>query len=231
MVLIGARHTPIYPLGGLLLGGFVLTVLVFVRQLTAERDRRDLLAEYHRLASTDELTGLANRRRFFDLGTAIGHAAAARGEPVAVIMVDLDRFKAVNDHHGHAAGDEALRVAARAIQDRLGPQALVARFGGDEFVALVEGPQAQEAAAIAAAISGTEFAVVTDAAAVTVRITAGSATGDGRDLDALIREADAALYRQRADRVEGPATSAVRSGARRLSARVEAPGAGLPAVG
>jgi diguanylate cyclase (GGDEF)-like protein len=125
-------------------------------------DRKALEEELERLSQHDSLTGLFNRRRFEEeLRRQLAYTRRY-GNGGALLVIDLDRFKQINDQLGHAAGDEALREVARVLRDNLrasdtvsrgaGPNesgAVVARFGGDEFVALL--PEADEAGAAAVA--------------------------------------------------------------------------------
>lgn len=96
------------------------------------------------LARTDDLTGIGNRRAFQESLAAIGD-----DEVVTTVILDLDRFKSVNDTHGHHVGDAALIEVARALASSLGPQDVVARLGGDEFAALIRGSQAERDDAVA----------------------------------------------------------------------------------
>ncbi|UUX97925.1 GGDEF domain-containing protein [Aquabacterium sp. J223] len=89
------------------------------------------------LSSRDALTGLVNRRSFLvALNRELDRVARA-GEPALLLTVDVDHFKAVNDTHGHAAGDEVLRAVARALQDSVRPMDTVARIGGEEFAIIL----------------------------------------------------------------------------------------------
>ena len=108
------------------------------RDLTAEvAERRLAEAEARDLSEHDALTGCLNRRSIGAAATALVSAAQARGLAAAFIMLDLDRFKQINDVNGHAAGDALLCEAARRIQAELPPPALLARLGGDEFAVIV----------------------------------------------------------------------------------------------
>jgi len=109
----------------------VICPLVAVRGVVMLRKLNNLRDRLHAQASRDPLTGLLNRRGFNE-----GALALAVGEPLAVVVADIDHFKRVNDRNGHDAGDEVLRAVAQALGDLAAarPSALLARFGGDEFV-------------------------------------------------------------------------------------------------
>jgi diguanylate cyclase (GGDEF)-like protein len=98
-----------------------------------------LLAELERLSLEDPLTGLANRRRWDAALTSVCTAARHRAGVAAVVLLDIDHFKAVNDRHGHAGGDEVLRQVAGLLSARVRGADLVARVGGDEFAVLMPG--------------------------------------------------------------------------------------------
>ena len=123
----------------LLVAEGILVVSVLVRQFFVLSENQRLLAEVAREAYHDHLTGLANRANFLDrLERAMGRRRRT-GEPVAVLCLDLDNFKAVNDALGHPAGDELLIRVAGRLTSMLGATWTVARLGGDEFAALHEG--------------------------------------------------------------------------------------------
>jgi diguanylate cyclase (GGDEF)-like protein len=103
-------------------------------------------------ALRDALTGLANRRQFDARLASLWDAAGRKQQPLSVLLVDVDHFKAYNDHYGHQAGDEALRAVARAIAAEAGRDALAARFGGEEMAVLAPGLSEHEAEALAARI-------------------------------------------------------------------------------
>jgi len=154
------------------------------------------------LAHHDPLTGLPNRRLLYDrLEQALARAHRA-DEMAAVLLVDLDSFKPVNDTHGHKAGDDVLRITADRLKGCLRSIDTVARFGGDEFVVLLDGlTSPEDVAAVAAKIIDAVGRPISPpwSAAPDVRI--GCSIGvaiypqDGTDPDLLIRLADAAMYR------------------------------------
>jgi diguanylate cyclase (GGDEF)-like protein len=148
------------------------------------------------VATRDDLTGLLNRKAFLEL------AAEHLADPTvtramgALILADLDHFKAVNDTYGHAAGDAALQEFAGACKDTVGSTDLAGRYGGEEFVLLIPGATADAAERIADAISQ-RLAQASDANGVQMpTVSYGIATYDAgtASLEALIASADAALY-------------------------------------
>ncbi|MCJ2048400.1 EAL domain-containing protein [Methylobacterium sp. J-070] len=169
---------------------------VALRDLT---DRKRDEARIRHLALHDALTDLPNRYLLEQrLGPAL-NAAALDGTGVAVIYLDLDRFKAVNDLHGHAAGDALLVQAAKRMLTELRPSDTLARVGGDEFVVVLTGARApQRIAEIAGRlIEGLRRPFRVDDHRVEIGASAGVALypGDGSTAETLLRAADTALYR------------------------------------
>lgn len=161
----------------------------------------------HHLAFHDELTGLANRSLFSTKLNARLSVAQGRYGDVAVFFIDLDRFKNVNDTLGHAAGDILLKEAANRIQSCFRSDDLVARFGGDEFVVMVDGVSdveslGQLARKVLAAMAhpirilGQEFRV-------TASIGISAYPADGEDEQLLMRNADIAMYQAKQDGKNG----------------------------
>jgi diguanylate cyclase (GGDEF)-like protein len=177
-------------------------LLVEVQERTEAEER----ARY--LAAVDPLTGFLNRRAFMDAGGPALDAAVAQNKSAALFLIDLDRFKNVNDVYGHAAGDLVLQEAARRIAAILPPSAQIARLGGDEFVALICHEQDQDmierlagqlVAAMERPISSQGRDVRTGASIGIAGIGAGSssATSTSHDpltIETLIRRADIAMY-------------------------------------
>ena len=149
------------------------------------------------VAMRDGLTGLLNRGAFLDRASGRLQRIRDSGTPGALILADLDHFKDVNDNYGHAAGDVALQTFAAACTAAVRPTDLVGRYGGEEFVLLIDGATPVRAENIASAISR-RFAASEALDGVpmpTVSYGIASIRAGTRDIDALIASADAALYR------------------------------------
>ncbi|MGN9909175.1 bifunctional diguanylate cyclase/phosphohydrolase [Phytohabitans sp. LJ34] len=186
---------------------------LLLRQVLVTRDRTRLaralataLREQERLAITDGLTGLYNRRFFQEMLRLDAERAERNGTPMSIIMIDLDRFKKVNDTCGHPTGDRVLVEAAERIRRAVRPSDLVARYGGEEFVCLLPGAGEDTALEVAEqvrrALSRTPLAVPGREVRLTASLGVASAgTRGGRphgDLEGLIHDADGALYRAKA---------------------------------
>ena len=159
---------------------------------------RRLMAALQGQADTDARTGLGNSRSF-DRALETAITSRATDESFAVLMLDLDHFKDVNDRHGHPAGDEALRVFSGVLRSCMRDGDLAARYGGEEFAVLLAGVDETSALAIAERIrSRTELTLVSLAPGVTERLTVSIgiaiAPGQGIERVALLRIADEALY-------------------------------------
>ncbi len=169
--------------------------------LSGRRRRQEVSAANAQLtyaANHDLLTGLANRAYFRPLfETALSDSIAA-GYRCAILLVDLDRFKWVNDTLGHNAGDDLLCAVARSLEDTVGDLGHAVRLGGDEFAVVVPkaGSDAELAALGSLIIAKLSAARIIDSATVAVGATIGIAVGpeDGQDIKTLTRSADLALY-------------------------------------
>jgi diguanylate cyclase (GGDEF)-like protein len=167
-------------------------------RLEHEQERtRGLLAQLERLSHEDPLTGLANRRRWDAELSVVCAAARETGEVVSLVLLDLDHFKQINDRHGHAAGDEALRAVAQLLRGRVRDGDLVARLGGDEIGVLLPGTDLERAAGLAEQVRR-EAALLAPArvSAGELTLSLGVATGSGARAYPLelMSCADAQLY-------------------------------------
>jgi diguanylate cyclase (GGDEF)-like protein len=193
-------------LGWLLAIGALTVVAVMVRSL---KERLDLLVtELSRAASTDDLSGLLNRRGFNQrLGVELRRATRS-GRGLALVVGDLDRFKEVNDRFGHPAGDEALRRVSAMLHECARESDTVARLGGEEFALVLPYTGRAGAQAMAERIRRMvrdDFSA--EGMALTISFGIAVYPDDGDTQDLLMRSADAALYAAKAlgrDRIEGP---------------------------
>ncbi|SEK94794.1 diguanylate cyclase with PAS/PAC sensor [Pseudoxanthomonas sp. GM95] len=164
------------------------------------------------LASHDPLTGLANRAQLWSaLETAM--ARVTEGEGLAVLYLDLDGFKRINDRHGHAAGDLVLQDVAQRLREAIAPHDVVARVGGDEFVVLL--PHGLQHEAWRTAAQALRAAVIAVPSPLPLDVSIGMAgyPGDGETADALLRHADAEMYAQKtARRAQEASTDAMTAG-------------------
>lgn len=174
--------------------GNTVALLGVIQDIT---ERYQFERRLREVALTDELTGLASRRAFND---RLDAALATRGdEPLAVAILDLDRFKEVNDRLGHAAGDEVLRLIASRLRGAtyLGDHC-AARLGGDEFVVLLHGEHAagRLAHSIERLLADLRHPIPTDDGSILVSTTIGASIADATlaDRSSLLRAADDALY-------------------------------------
>lgn len=153
-----------------------------------------------RLAQTDPLTGIGNRRHFMESAASSLERASRDGTETALLMLDIDHFKQLNDLHGHAAGDLALIEVARCCSLHLSNTHTLGRWGGEEFCILMPGVSITEASEIAdrlrMAIAAMHIEDVPNGVSVSIGIAVtGSSTGD---LDELLRAADRHLYQAKA---------------------------------
>ena len=160
-----------------------------------ERLQRQLRAQ----ALEDPLTGLHNRRHLFEAGESLLALLRRRGEPLAVVLIDLDHFKQVNDRHGHEAGDRVLRAFAELVRRETRTEDVVCRYGGEEFVLLLPGADATQAAARATQLLPRFVALRFDdmhGNVFSCSFSAGvsSTRGGPATLEALLEQADSALY-------------------------------------
>ena len=180
--------------------GLALLLLAGVGVLVVRKVRQ--ARQLRLLADTDELTGLPNRRALLALAAQADRSAAGAGLPLALLVVDIDHFKRVNDVHGHAAGDGVLRHVAQSLSAALREGDRLGRLGGEEFVAVLPGAGLAEATAVAermrAAVAAAPAPVGPLTVACTVSVGVATAPAGGA-LEVLLGRADAALYQAKAD--------------------------------
>jgi diguanylate cyclase (GGDEF)-like protein len=170
------------------------TVLALTAVLLAHRD--EAARELERLATVDGLTGVLNRRAWMTRAATEMAMSVRYGHPVAVLMIDLDHFKQINDHHGHDAGDRALAFIARALQAAVRPGDLVGRYGGEEFCVLVTHADNAAAGAFDSRMRKYLAEVAEQELGFPIAYSAGIAMRTSPDdtLAAMVRRADATLY-------------------------------------
>jgi diguanylate cyclase (GGDEF)-like protein len=160
-------------------------------------DNARLFAEVQQLASTDGLTGLFNRRHFFELARREFAVADRQRVPLGAIMLDIDHFKQINDRYGHAAGDAVIAAVGRRLVHTARRADLVGRYGGEEFVILQTGDADLAAFAERLRRAVADAPIDTPAGPLSVTASAGVAVRTPGDADpsALLSRADRALYR------------------------------------
>ena len=193
----------------LLLGGFLLSLLlgVLIYVLGTGRSRALSLVlertqELHHLALHDSLTELPNRALILDRIDQMLARSRREHTPVAVLFLDLDNFKDINDNFGHAAGDQLLAAVAARLVSAIRQEDTVGRLGGDEFVVLAEGASLAAGAEMVAErildVLATPFEIAGSDAPLVVTASIGIAEGRRATPDEFLRDADVALYRAKA---------------------------------
>lgn len=160
-----------------------------------------LFQQVRQMAITDPLTGLYNRRHFFEAARVEFERSRRYQHQLALIMMDVDYFKQVNDRHGHMVGDAVLLAVARLFQEKLREVDLVARYGGEEFVILLPETDTESAVQVAERLRQAllEPILRQNGLEVTVSISFGVADAQSAaDLESLIHHADEALYSTKA---------------------------------
>jgi diguanylate cyclase (GGDEF)-like protein len=172
-------------------------------QLGRVLERERLAAAVRALTLTDELTGLHNRRGFFALASQHLRAVARAKRPTSILFADLDGLKRINDQLGHEAGDEAIARFAKVLRSTFRAADIVSRFGGDEFVILVDGSAAAANTALArlthqlAEVNQSRSPQAPLAASIGV-VEIGADNQD--DLETVIARADLAMYENKRTR-------------------------------
>lgn len=195
---------------------YVCTVLVVLVVTALVRVMREALAglihDLEATASTDYLTGLANRAAFHRGCERMVAAAVRSGEALSVVMIDLDHFKAINDRFGHDTGDALLADFAAVLRAESRASDLPARIGGEEFVVVLDGAPLSVAVRFAERLrTRIEQETAGDDASITLSAGVATLVPGCDDVAALLREADAALYRAKdagRNRVESASAAA-----------------------
>lgn len=182
------------------LAGQVDVAAALVAQAMTAHDRAELFAQVQALAVADELTGIANRRHFFEVAQRDVAAAVRARRPVVALMVDIDHFKAVNDTYGHPTGDDVIRVVAQRLSSAIRTTDVIGRYGGEEFALLLLDSDVADDLPERLRRCVADVAVETRSGplAVTVSIGLAELAADD-DLPALLARADQGLYRAKRD--------------------------------
>jgi diguanylate cyclase (GGDEF)-like protein/PAS domain S-box-containing protein len=172
---------------------------------TAHRELQQLLSREKVLARTDDLTGLCNRRQFFEFASREFHASVRHQRLLTILMFDADNFKQINDTLGHAVGDKMLALIAQAAAAQVRASDVVARYGGDEFIVLLPNSNAQQAFPIAERIRTGVAAIGLETSNAAPVITLSIGISEIRhkpadeNVDRVIQRADEALYQAKQD--------------------------------
>jgi diguanylate cyclase (GGDEF)-like protein/PAS domain S-box-containing protein len=178
------------------LGNLPIGRLITLHDIT---ERKQLLATVEKLATTDSLTGLYNRRYFMEMAEKEMERSLRYGHSVAILMIDLDHFKSVNDLHGHGVGDQVLLGFSHELLDSLRRMDLLARYGGEEFIILLPETTLMDARGLAERLCNkmAQKTLVTAVGPISITISigvAGMVVEDPVPLAVLIEKADNALY-------------------------------------
>lgn len=189
----------------LLTDPFMMLVIAMIAAELFQRVRRQQLAlqrELRELASIDALTGLHNRRELERrIDREISHSRR-HGQPLSVVIGDLDHFKRVNDQFGHAVGDDVLRSVGERMRQNLRAEDLAVRWGGEEFLLLLPATDLEQAAQVAEKIRAAiaSHPIACSGRGIPVTISLGVAElSDHEDVSELVRRADDAMYRAKAE--------------------------------
>jgi diguanylate cyclase (GGDEF)-like protein len=200
VLILAAARTGLYPWLGLVAGAVVMTGGIAARQIVALRDN------YH-LAVTDQLTGLANRAHVHARLEQAIERARRTGDEIAVLLIDLDGFKQINDRHGHEAGDRMLTAFAAALRDSVRDTDVAGRLGGDEFAVVLARVSTADAVGVADRLLAAAAARPVRIAGRDVRVRAsiGIAVAPAADVEPgdLMHRADVAMYRAKRDGRDG----------------------------
>jgi diguanylate cyclase len=205
LLAVVAVRDGVYPWVGLVAGAVVMSCGVTARQVMS-------LQERHTLVMTDHLTGLANRLRLSEAMTVAVERSRRSGVPMAVLLIDLDGFKQVNDTFGHEAGDEVLVSFADILRRAVRPTDILARLGGDEFAVLLDGVSGAPAAVDVAErllVEARDHPTLVAGQSITISASIGIAVADPHDPAGLsdphkqLRQADQAMYAAKLTKTTG----------------------------
>jgi diguanylate cyclase (GGDEF)-like protein len=199
------RRVATYGYGLIALGFLILSSMgmVGIVAIRAQARATNAASDLHRIANTDALTGLPNRRAFFEALEAEAERSEQSGAPLWVTIIDIDRFKAINDNYGHPAGDDVLRSVAAIIRQALRGGDLVGRIGGEEFGVLMPKTTRAQAEMVAErlrlAVANTPI-TLPSGKVIEVTLSAGLAVRtSGEDSTRLLSRTDIALYMAKKD--------------------------------
>jgi diguanylate cyclase (GGDEF)-like protein len=193
VLVVGSREPGIYSDRDVTVTG------MFAEQTAAAVENARLFGEVRRLSITDSLTGLYSRRHFFELAEREFQRARRYGSGFAIIMVDIDNFKKINDTHGHLCGDEVLRAVGVRLKDAVRTTDILGRYGGEEFgIALCEIPLGELLPLCTRLVQTIGMKHVNTREAGPLRVTASFGVAylreDTTTLASLMERADSALY-------------------------------------
>jgi len=173
-------------------------VSLFASQVAAALQNAKLLAEVGRMAITDDLTGISNRRYFFEVAEKIFSQAKRYKKPLSILIVDIDHFKKFNDTHGHMVGDQILQGMTHLMSGAMREADLIGRYGGEEFSILLPETDLGDAMHVAERLLNrvANTPIETEAGPLMVQLSIGAAEmgKETPDLHTLIIRADQAMY-------------------------------------
>lgn len=173
----------------------------FANQAASAIQISRMFTQLQSLALTDPLTGVINRRQFFEFAGKIVAKAKDENQTVSAIMIDVDNYKKVNDTHGHLSGDQILKVVSNCFKSVLQPNDLLSRVGGDEFVVLLPNQGKKQAEAVAerlrSSLENAAIVVMDKRVSVTASFGVAEIDRTRMDLDEMINRADQALYQSK----------------------------------
>lgn len=186
-----------------ILAPLIISPIVTYAGLSLAHSLKEAQDALRKAATTDLLTGIANRRCLLDQTTAILSHATREPRPLSLLLIDIDHFKSINDTYGHAVGDEAIVAVTKACQSRLRNIDLFGRWGGEEFLVLLDGSNAEGAWRVAEDLRAAVEAVRLPNFSCSLTISIGIATAanghDPKAFDRMLSAADRELYRAKKD--------------------------------